>query len=194
MSPAPLRLGILTNELFDPALGGIGGFGWAARTVASIFSAAPELGVEPLLLSPRQHELAPALYAQLDGTLVVVQRGNRVGYIRSVRRERLDLLLSIDYRPGYFPILAALPRTPLIVWARDPRSPADAAKVGTLRIPGEEESTPRGVEPIDCTSLGKVVRASRLFGRRVVFAAPAVFIWAVENVWTARRRDAAPSG
>jgi glycosyltransferase involved in cell wall biosynthesis len=94
--------------------------------------------------------------------------------VRSVKTERLDLLLMIDYRPSYRFFAGALPRTPIIVWVRDPRTPEDMRKIHTLRIPGAEGVRPQGINGIDCTSLGTIVRASRLLARPVLFATPAL--------------------
>ena len=90
--------------------------------------------------------------------------------LRRLRAEGLDLLLMIDYRPSYRFFAGALPRTPIIVWVRDPRPPADVRKINTLRIPGADGARPQGIEEIDCTSLGAIVRASRLLRRPVLFA------------------------
>jgi glycosyltransferase involved in cell wall biosynthesis len=56
---------------------------------------------------------------------------------------------------------------------RDPRTPDDKRKLATLCIPGAEGVQPQGIDAIDCTSLGKIVRASRLLARPVLFATPA---------------------
>jgi glycosyltransferase involved in cell wall biosynthesis len=92
--------------------------------------------------------------------------------MRRVRRESLDVLLTIDYRPTYLPVLAAVPRTPVLVWTRDPRTPADQTRLETLRIPGHDGRA-TGVDPIDCTSLGRVARASRRLRRPLQLASPA---------------------
>ena len=162
------RLGIVTNEFFDRTEGGIGGFGWATRAVCALLRQRPELGLEPVVLTPRRGAVE-----NVAGAHVVHQSGNRLQLARAVRQARIDLLLAIDYRPNYLPLLAALPRTPLVVWARDPRSPDDDQRVAAVRIPGREEEVPYGVDPIDCTSLRRVVAASRVVGRPVLFGSPA---------------------
>ena len=116
------RLGIVTNEFFHRTEGGIGGFGWATRAVCALLRQRPELGLEPVVLTPRRRAVE-----NVAGAHVVHQSGNRLQLARAVRQARIDLLLAIDYRPNYLPLLAALPRTPLVVWARDPRTPDDAS-------------------------------------------------------------------
>jgi glycosyltransferase involved in cell wall biosynthesis len=83
-------------------------------------------------------------------------------------------LLSIDYRPSYDTAFKALPRTPVIVWVRDPRPPEDVATVAAIRIPGRPpDEMPQGLEEIDCTPMRTIVRRSRLLRRPLRFASPA---------------------
>lgn len=161
-----MKLGVLANEFFEPSLGRIGGFGWAARRLAQLFGDGRE-GVEIVLLAG---EPQAAASGELDGVRLIRQEGRRLAWMRRVRAERLDLLLTIDYRPTYLPVLAALPRTPVLVWTRDPRSPADEARLATLRVPGHD-AVPEGIQPIDCRSLGRI--SSRRPRRPLRLAAPA---------------------
>lgn len=55
------------------------------------------------------------------------------------------------------------------MWIRDPRAPADLERIATLELPSGA-APPRGVEAIDCQSLGTHVRQA---GAPVVFASPA---------------------
>jgi hypothetical protein len=87
-----------------------------------------------------------------------------------IRAERLDLILAIDYRPSYRPLFWVVPRTPVIVWARDPRTPEDVRRIDTLSIPGQQGVRPLGIESMDCTSLGAEARLSRLTGRKILVA------------------------
>jgi glycosyltransferase involved in cell wall biosynthesis len=173
VSHTRLRIGILANELFDPRLGRMGGFGWAASRVARCFEARPELGVEPVFLLCERAPAASARASSSHRTRIVQPRRTRLGHALAARRERFDILLAIDYRPSYRPILFALPRTPVIVWVRDPRSPDDEARIETLRLPGADDVRPAGIEPIDTTSLARVARASSLLRRPLLFASPA---------------------
>lgn len=167
-----MKLGVVANEFFDLRLGRMGGFGWAARQVAECFGERPALGVDVVFMTRE-----PLAFASNGGTavhrtrLLACQRS--LADVLRVRRERCDLLLLIDYRPNYRFFTRALPRTPFIVWVRDPRPPEDDDKIATLRIPGAEAVRPQGIRPIDCTSLAGVVRVSRWMGRRCLLASPA---------------------
>ena len=165
-----MRLGVLASELFEPVRGRVGGFGWAAREVAALYEGRPALGVEVVLIgSEPAANCADAEHRH--GTRLHQPRTSRVEFVRRIRRERLDVILTIDYRPSFAPILLGLPRTPVVVWARDPRAPSDHARIATLRVPGGTDAD--GVAPIDCTSLGLVARLSRRLRRPLLWASPA---------------------
>ncbi|MDT5156679.1 MAG: hypothetical protein QOH51_1036 [Acidobacteriota bacterium] len=168
-----IKLGLVSNEFFGREIGGIGGFGWAARQVAKFFNEHPEHGVEPVFLNRTLQLGGDATNRRVHDTPMMTRCGGRLSSMRSLRAERFDLLLMIDYRPSYRFFARALPRTPIIVWVRDPRTPDDMREIATLRIPGAEGVLPQDVNAIDCTSLGEIVRTSRLLRRPVRFATPA---------------------
>jgi glycosyltransferase involved in cell wall biosynthesis len=165
-----IKVGIVANEFFGREVGGFGGFGWAARQVARLFNGHPEHGFEAVFLNRTLPREAGGRLAHAQDTPLITRDRGRLLDIASVRAVRPDLLLLIDYRPAFRFFAGALAWTPIIVWVRDPRTPQDVRKVDTLRIPGEESAHPQGIGGIDCTSLGKIVRASRLLARPVLFA------------------------
>ncbi|HEX8146491.1 MAG TPA: glycosyltransferase family 4 protein [Pyrinomonadaceae bacterium] len=166
-----IKVGIVANEFFGREVGGFGGFGWAARQVARLFNGQPAHGFEAVFLN---RTLPPSAGGgRAHDTPLITREGGRLSDIRGVRAERPDLLLTIDYRPGYRFFAGALARTPVVVWVRDPRPPEDVRKTNTLVIPGAGGARTQGISEIDCTSLGKIVRASRLVARPVLFATPA---------------------
>ena len=167
-----MKLGILANEFFDLSLGRMGGFGWAARQVARIFHE-PRLGVEVVFLTGEIRARPGEGEMQVHGWPLIPRQPGLLADVRRIRAEAIDLLLVVDYRPNYRTACWALPRTPMIVWVRDPRPPADVAWVDTLRIPGTGGQRPRGIVQPDCSSLGTLARASRWLGRPALFASPA---------------------
>ncbi len=167
---ARIKLGIVSNEFFDRDIGRIGGFGWAAARVARCFGEDPGLGVDVVFLTGEVKIGGAEGERIVHGTRLMGLDGGASRYARRVRRERLDLLLLIDYRPGYQDAIRARRRTPVILWARDPRPPEDVALVSTLEIPEEPGVRPQGVSPIDCTSFARVVRQARWWRRRVLVA------------------------
>lgn len=166
-----IKVGIVSNEFFGHEVGGFGGFGWAARQVALLFNGQTEHGFEAVFLNRTLPHSAGGVRAH--DTPLITRDGRRLSDIRGVWAERPDLLLMIDYRPSYRFFAAALARTPVVVWVRGPRTPEDVRKIETLRIPGTDGVRPQGIAAVDCTPLGKIVLASRLLARPVLFATPA---------------------
>lgn len=167
-----LRVGVITDEFMDPSLGRLGGFGWATRQLSKIFNEDDSLGVELVYLAG-EHRAEPGRdEAQAHGTRIVLRQPSRLGNLRRVRRERLDLLLTIDYNLGYSVYLRSLPRTPAIVWVRDPRPPVDARRIAEVRIPGEDRVEPQGLMSHDGSSLARIARESAWLGRPLLMASP----------------------
>jgi glycosyltransferase involved in cell wall biosynthesis len=168
-----IRLGIVANEFFSPGAGGMGGFGWAASQVAKLFNQNPEHGVEVVFLNRTLSLEEAASSLRVHNTPLITRDGGRLASVRRLRALKLDLILMIDYRPSYRFFAGALPRTPIIVWVRDPRPAEDVREINTLRIPGAKGAKAQGADEVDCTSLAKIVRASSVLGRQVLFATPA---------------------
>ncbi len=165
-----IKLGIVANEFFGREVGGAGGFGWAARQAANLFNLEPEHGVDAVFLNRTLQRDEDSDESLVHETRLITRKATWRSDLRRLRAERFDLLLMIDYRPSYRFFAGALPRTPIIVWVRDPRTPADIRKINTLHIPGAGNALPQGIDEIDCTSLALIVRASRLVARPVLFA------------------------
>ena len=171
-----VKVGVVSNEFFDTGLGRMGGFGWATRQVARTFGENPELGVDAVFLA-REHSgdsLEPAI--EVHGTRLIPRDRSRLRYVRTIWSEKLDVLLSIDFRPNYMGLFKMLPRTPIIVWVRDPRPPEDTARIRTIRVPGQEEIEGQGLVAPDCTSFAGIVRMSSWVRRPILFGTPAPFL------------------
>jgi len=167
-----LRVGILANEFFDPEHGGIGGFGWAAKRAAETLIEKAPFVRKVTFLAPAAYAGPPALHG------IPVRALARSGYSSRVRIENIvrhaldpiDVILSIDYRPNYTAWYLARPRTPVIVWSRDPKTSEDWERIDTLRIPGRLDAVPGGTHRINTASLGRFVSRTRRFGRPVLVA------------------------
>ena len=110
--------------------------------------------------------------AEAHGSRVILRQPTRLANMRTMRRERFDLLITIDYNLGYSVYLRSLPRTPAIIWVRDPRTPSDARRIEAVRIPGAEAETPQGVRSRTNTSLATIARESLWVRRPLIFASP----------------------
>ena len=171
-----LKVGIVANEFFDLKTGRMGGFGWATRQVAKCFNTHSDLGADIVFVAGEGDAAPGQPDPIIHDTRLILRLKDRVQYVRRLWAERFDLLLSIDYRPNYRSVFLALPRTPIIVWVRDPRPPEDMIKIKTARIPGAEDVLPKGLTSPDCTSLGGVFKLSKWSRRPVLFGTPATFL------------------
>lgn len=170
---ARIRLGVITDEFFDLNLGRMGGFGWAARQVARLFAEDPSLGVEVVYMASQIPASKERSETTSHGRRVILRRTTRLANMLAARRESFDLLLTIDYNLAHSVWMRSLPRTPCIVWIRDPRTPDDAEKIHTLRIPDAPDETPQGLSCYDGRSLATIAREAQCLGRKLLFATPA---------------------
>ena len=181
-----MKLGIVANEYFDRFVGRMGGFGFAAQQAIRVFRDDPSLGVEVVCLPGERLRFPDPERPYVHGVRAVpYRRGSRwaaLAHAAAVRAERPDVLLAIDYRPSYRRIFRALPRTPVIVWVRDPRTPADWDRIDSLQVPGEERARPRGIGRIDCTSMRREAAVSRLLRRPFLAATLAPHLSAEERM------------
>ena len=164
-----LRIGIVSVEFFDLKSGQMGGFGWATQQLAGFFQNRPELGVEIVFLPATPFTGQGEPPASIRGVRTIWRRGGAWRSWQALRREKLDLLISIDYQTPYLKTFLALPRTPIVVWVRDPWSPADKAKLDTLRLPGLPDTRPAGLFYYDYRNFRRIWQLGRLTRRRIVF-------------------------
>ena len=167
-----LKLGVITDEFFDAQLGRLGGFGWAARQLGEIFNGDPTLGVDLVYIAGEHLATAGRNETTVHGSRVILRQRSRVANFRAMQREQFDLLLTIDYNLGYSVYLRSLPRTPTIVWVRDPRTPEDAERIRAVRLPGDDVTVPQGLMSHDGRSLARIARESRLTRRTLLLATP----------------------
>lgn len=165
-----MKVGIVANEFFDPAVGRVGGFGWVARQASLLLRSRNEGRIETVFLTGEITGRGETTLA--CGTRLIYCRKKSPGYWWQLIRERIDVLLAVDYRPGYRDVLSLLSSTPIVFWVQEPRPAADVAKVATLRIPGQDEA-PAGSRSINCTSFAEVAKASQKRGRPIEYVAPA---------------------
>lgn len=168
-----MKVGIVANEFFELSVGRMGGFGWAARQTARVLLQAQDRGFSPVFLAGENRAGPGQPDPIVHGIPLILRRDDPGEHARRVLEAGIDLLVSIDYRPHYDTLFRLLPETPIIVWVRDPRTPADVARIRTLRIPGAEGHIPAGIETPRCNSLADIIGTSSARGRRALFAMPA---------------------
>ena len=112
-----MNLGVVADEFFCREVGRMGGFGWAARQVATFFNSRPDLGVRVTFLAARAPN--PGYPASVHETpIVYCGTGPAHRDARAVCNP--DLLLTMDFRPRYRAILDTLDRVPVLMWLRNP--------------------------------------------------------------------------
>jgi glycosyltransferase involved in cell wall biosynthesis len=171
-----IKVGVIADEFFDREMGRMGGFGWAARQLSRIFNGDPSQGVDVVFLSGELRSSAARKEARVHDTRVILRQPGRLANWLAAKRERFDLLMTIDYNLGYSVYLRSLPRTPAIIWVRDPRSPDDARRIETVRIPDQPGETPQGLYSFDSRSMARIHNESHWLGRPLLFATPALHL------------------
>lgn len=165
-----IKVGIVANEFFDPSLNRVGGFGWAARRAAEVFKERA-IFASPILLSGEQLNLRKRII-NIDGVKLIQKRKKwKMLDIIESKINNLDVILCVDYRPHYLYWMSVFSGTPVIIWVRDPRTPADVARIRTLRMPGREnEVITDGLPDWDYKSLSKYINYLNNPNRPIVLA------------------------
>jgi glycosyltransferase involved in cell wall biosynthesis len=174
------RIGVVSSEFAEPTLGGTGGFGVAAQRVAKVLHGAGDPRIEVLLISLPTRHPEGATMCEIGGAPAWFRSESRWRDARRLRREHLDLLITIDWRPAFLEVAYALPRTPMIVWIRDPRPRGLRERIATLRVPPTGDAPYEdyvGGETAPRNALARLVRVSHAFGRPLSFPATAPFLF-----------------
>ncbi len=171
-----IKLGILSNEFFDTNFGRMGGFGWAVHQLIKFFKSHPDLGVEIVLLAGNKLVNTNAQTDKVHDTTIINRNKNAIIHAKNLRKQKIDLILTIDYRSSYRKVLNRLPFTPVLVWVRDPRTAEDVKKVQSIRLPDEPDILPKGLEFVDCSSIARLIKYSNMYGRKISFAATTPFL------------------
>lgn len=172
-----IKLGLIANEFYDLSLGRMGGFGVAIRQVADLFNDSPKLGVDPVFITRGLSNIKEQTEVITHETRLLLLPKKKSKMERILRQEKFDIILTMDYRANYRPIIDTLTRVPLIIWVHDPRTPYDMRRIESTRIPGQGDNIPQGLKPVNCLSLSEIVQKSQfpLSKRTVLFAQPAAY-------------------
>jgi len=174
-----MKVGIVANEFFDARLGRMGGFGWVAWAAGR---ALREVGGHEVVFLTTEFSV-PRGRGETGGSAIITPRtrtrtgaGAKADFARRIRQEKLDLFLTVDWRPHYTKILLCAPRTPALVWVQDPRTTFDVRRVDSLRLPGTSSQVPAGIGRIDCTGLRNTFRFSHAVRRPIAMAGHAHYL------------------
>lgn len=171
-----LRVGVLGTEFFDETLGRMGGFGWAARQLVRVLGESVEQPIDVVLLAGSRRGPSGERMGTSHGVPLFYGSGDSRRDALRLLAQRLDLLITIDWSHRYIATIRSLPRTPVVVWIRDPRSPAEAAAVASLRLPdGATTSDANGSGATDET-VALLRRRSQRLRRSIAFGATDEFL------------------
>ena len=181
-----MNLGIVADEFFCREVGRMGGFGWAARQVATFFNARPELAVHVTFFAARPP--GPGDPASIHDTPIVFC-DRRAAHDGGLARWAPDVLLTMDFRIRYRALLDTFDRVPVLVWVRDPKPPEIQKRVSSLRLL-RDSSPPQGITPPNCRSLTQLIAARVRAGAPVLFGTPALSLAAaVGSTYGSREGD-----
>jgi len=162
----------LPCRFMDARIGRMGGFGFSTAMVGEIFRRRTELGVSVLFVFAEPTARTAGRFTtdetivhdwpliNMITTKVTANRTKRSASWASayLRAAHVDLFLLVDWRDDYARALAALPRTPVILWARDPRTQQQRANIEGIRMPGRSQQ-PGGLRTPSARGAVNVFRA-----------------------------------
>ena len=169
------------NELFDPAIGRIGGFGMSTKMIGDYFRERPELGTRVVYVYATYGRRAgeQKVMKEVHGWPIVScwtrastkNKATTDWTARFLAEEGVDVAVTVDYRHIYNKAIEALPKgVPVILWTKDPRTRDQIAKIKAIRDPTQgPDIMPPGLESPDATGVVDVVRRN---GRRLAIAVP----------------------
>lgn len=163
-----MTIGVVANEFFDPRLGRTGGFGLATNMVGELFGQHPELGICVVFIfaSPQENgnledsKLGKQVVHDLLGwPLISMMHGEESE--TTLKNAGIDVLLLIDYRKTYNDIVEILPTIPVILWARDPRTPDQLENVRGIQLPKamNNKKRPKGCGAPNATAAVNLMRS-----------------------------------
>jgi len=161
-----ITVGVVANEFFDPQVSRTGGFGMSTKMIGEFFKSHPELGVRIVFIyaSPSQS------YKQSS-----IRRGGpfyvwgwpliTIDSDAQFKKTRFDFFLTIDYRTDYRKVLntyqgGQAAATPVIIWARDPRTRQQIFNIENIRLPAEPDLVPAGCGSALATDAGVLFNQS----------------------------------
>jgi glycosyltransferase involved in cell wall biosynthesis len=181
--PQEVVIGLLNIEYFHKAIGIYGGYGMTSRNIAEHFNEKAS-GVKVDVLMARPYPESSPFVLRLDHTDLIVHSdpdkpsiSNIFKYSRLLAKRNYDVLITTEYYSRYLYTLMLLPSTPLVLWIHDPRSDEELKKIATLSL--ESHTSKLNVENMlkisryERESLRKLIKQSKLMGRKVVFASTA---------------------
>ncbi|MBI4430622.1 MAG: glycosyltransferase [Candidatus Omnitrophica bacterium] len=176
------KVGYLSIEYFDQTTGGFGGYGKTAKNISSHFNPNGSQIKFDVIVTRRERNFS---VRQIGGQSIILapdpERWDTLENLRYsvfLNQRKIDFLLTTEFYPAYLRSILLLPRTPLMVWIRDPRPEEEMAKIATVQLEVAVSSA-NGLEGLMKSARNKreaikrLIAMSKVFHRKIYFAASA---------------------
>jgi len=175
------QLGFIVGEFFRDDLGKFGGYGMTAKNFTDYYNSRKnKYKVQivipqgfPVIQNPEVqviHNTPTLLRPESKKNYIL----NFIKYQRIIRRQKISLYITIDYYSSYEYSLLADPKTPVMVWIRDPRCKMEWDKIATVSLEMEIRDKKDKDEFLklslaDAQSLHRVLKLANRFKRKIIF-------------------------
>ncbi|MDP2654690.1 MAG: glycosyltransferase family 4 protein [Candidatus Omnitrophota bacterium] len=177
-----VKIGFLVEEFFDEKFRGFGGYGMTVKYIAEHFNVAnSKLKADVILMYPLDIASPQQSSAHNADVVMMPKRMPDTGkdfrnYARLIHEKRPDVFIAVDHFQSYEYPLMAFPNIPWVIWLKDPRDEVKFRKYATVSLQlkawgyeGPDEVVERSHRTLNSFRL--VLKRSRMFGRKVCFAA-----------------------
>jgi len=179
------KIGFLVEEFFHKELRGFGGYGMTVKNLTDAFNMSSNgISTEVLLTSMLEHhEVGIKHYHNAE---VLFRPGHAQQYVknfmkygRMANHRNLDALISIDWYKSYEYTAKALPKTPLIIWIKDPRAKKEWERILNVPLALEVIGDQCKGENLNIildrkrNSVQEILHLSKKFNRKIIFATQA---------------------
>jgi len=174
------KIGILNLEYFHKNAGGFGGFGKSAKNITDHFNNNGRFFEAEILLPISKR----TTIVNIHNTDVIMGPSassyniiHELKYLHMINMSNFDVLITMEYYKTYERSIIYLTRTPVIIWIHDPRPYEYCRRITTVSLEvkcgGIDAQHLKEREIRIRESIQKVIKLSKLFKRKVVFATTA---------------------
>lgn len=171
-----IRIGLCNDEFFHEKLGGFGGYGRLARYICEYFNTNITSKFEFIVLLPHKGK---SEYYYNTKVLLYPPYNKRLGrilYYNTLRKEKIDVFMTIEFYAHYFfDFLSLLPTIPVVIWIQDPRTREDWKKISTVELERVVVGLrdPEVAEKPVKRTMKLLYKHSSIFKREIIFATQA---------------------
>ena len=183
----PLRIGLISQEFFLHEQGGGGGFAETVRNLTNYYNrktgplnlnvimpSQTDFVIKPVLR--RFHQCGVIMLPSLPWFIL-----HALLYMKLLQYTKPSCLITIDYLTKYEYVLWGAPAIPLIIYIRDPRARDEWNKIASVPLEisannRHDKNSLINIVEQHAASFKRLLRWSRWFKRKVIFATNAEFL------------------